>query len=218
MAPPYRMGKGPIASAMETYLRVPENMDMLQSEIADGREPADSDFVHRLLALDAALAEAKDPGRGPSAKPQSEHLLADVYGPSDVDPTGPQRQAMYIEAMGQVIDFVKRNGRDDWTIEVLWGCGHPQNQAWISTTKNSSRPGGHVTLVCLSSLIATSFDDSMDSLARPPVVTTSDMVVLHGAADGVASRWYRPPSWMGAAQGTALAKIEELFGVPPKVD
>jgi hypothetical protein len=153
--PPYPFGKGPIATAFETYVQTTERaLDLLHTvwnapmgKNARFRRSLDKDQQRH---LDEVLYPEKFPPQNATAADKAE-LRAEGKHRREAVRNG-LRGALVI-ALGVDPDLQHPVAADvtrdpPWPVEFFWGCGAPVDICWVSSRMQPGDPErGQVTLV-----------------------------------------------------------------------
>jgi hypothetical protein len=157
MAPPYRLGKGPVVIALQQFLAT-GNVELWYSQLADEathlQELKPTEFDVYLESVD---------------KKAYEHMAQDVFGPGQeaallpedqlaaARQKGVSRRLVYGRGLRRALEIAYGFGdgaarRDrPWTIDLFWGCGQPFNSVALSTNTAKEL----VTVIVYSDGIAT---------------------------------------------------------------
>jgi len=204
LAPPYQLGKGPIAVALEQFLASRDNAIGLVRNLEAKGAFGDNSFVQHLAG----------------AMPAERDHLAEVVGTGEANNDAEQKQRLlvYGEGLRLAIRLALDLGPNDGVekvppekkphpVEILWGCGHQYNQAWVSTRPLADR-GRLITIIFYSTDPATVLTRGLlkEQLVwengSPDVrLDVQELVVCHGdrGDDGAEEslNWFRPPPQMG---------------------
>jgi hypothetical protein len=157
MAPPYRLGKGPVVIALQQFLATGD-VELWYKQLADEatylRELRPTEFDTYLEGLD---------------KTSFKHMAQDVFGagqdaavlPADQLPAarrkGLSRRLVYGRGLRRALEIAygfgegaERRARP-WTIDLFWGCGQPFNSVALSTNTAKEL----VTVIVYSDGVAT---------------------------------------------------------------
>jgi hypothetical protein len=138
MAPPYRIGKGPIVVAMEMFLAqgdLATYYDELVDEDTYLKKSTPTTFDRFLKALG---------GR------DHDHLMDDVFGPGNAalgppaaaeaaTESGLSRRLVYGRGIRRALEIAYGFGSggpllaEPWDIDIFWGCGQPFNSVVLRT-------------------------------------------------------------------------------------
>ena len=166
MAPPYRLGKGPVVVALQEFL-AEGNVELWYSQLVD-----EETYLEELkpTEFDVYLSERDEESY--------QHVAQDVFGPGQdaallpedqlaaAKRKGVSRRLVYGRGLRRALEIAYGFGggagpRDrPWTIDFFWGCGQPFNSVALSTNPAKEV----VTVVIYSDGIAT--PDSRIVVAR----------------------------------------------------
>jgi hypothetical protein len=172
MAPPYRLGKGPVVVALEKFLKEGD-VTLWYSQLAD-----EETYLKNLepTAFDSYLKDANKEAYG--------HMEQDVFGagqkadflPADqlkaAEQKGMSRRLVYGRGMRRALEIAYGFGEgakpraQPWTIDLFWGCGQPFNSVALSVNPANEM----VTVIVFSSAVATP-GDGLTVVARDPSTT-----------------------------------------------
>ncbi len=187
--PPYRFGRHPITDALDEYVSDPAQAATLLDELR--RNVEKTAFATALLAKDAA---------------DHRHLFEEVFGKAKVATgsreteevrRGRARRLLYRDGIRAALELAFGIGHDDpvpdpatevASIDTLWGCGQPMDQAWVGWRGTGATR--RVVLTLFSDEPATGWDDSLLATVdrpfppQPADLATTGIVVFHDDGAG----------------------------------
>jgi len=204
MAPNYQLSKGPLAVTMEQFLALRDNIVGLLGNL-EAKDALSVNWFVRHLS---------------DTMPGETNHLAEVVGTGEADNDAERKQRLlvYSEGLRLAIRLALDLGPNDRAedvprekkphpVEILWGCGHQYNQAWVST-RPLADGGRLITIIFYSTAPATVLtrgllkEHLVIENGTPDVrLDVQELVVCHGdrGDDGAGKglNWFRPPRQMG---------------------
>jgi len=159
MAPPYRIGKGPVVVALQKFLATGDVQTWYE-------QLADEDTY--LKGMKNTLFDAVLTGQN------KKHMAQDVFGAGHdaaaltpdqlaaAQQKGLSRRLVYGRGMRRALEIAYGYGNggqprpNPWTIDLFWGCGQPFNSVALAADPANQR----LTVIVYSSATATPGDDA----------------------------------------------------------